>query len=505
MPENADKREVLRFPFLLLIFLHFSFSAIAAPAIPCAPAETLRALMPAMPEGKKIAAWGFVRGIERGSLGQISKDSDAFEFFELALKRRAPLQSGSLISSLTSGKPLNAIQTRQFIEAVSIEFRENFHSRLAQKKIPVGSSFQEYALRAYQGPGQDYIDAWKKLGFWAEGETLRRPTYGEIATRLRSLQDELGVPAEHRLAITAVYQHPFTNQVHFHALDRPLGSGLDVPTGERFLSNSEFFQAIDQGLMLIEAETHDLGHVIAWTLNPNVFAEVKKLAHLHLKNPADEALFFRLHWAAENLALPRAKDVDALRPHFLSKITKGRSDQTLSAQEHFNQIKKVVNQKPFEEVAEYAEKFLEPRYRKAFEPYGGAPAQFGEVESVWTNERNQSMRFFEDRTPVTEWNFRGKDYRFSGTEINQEQPLNLAAEIRHVLFYKGLPSEAKEAQIKNLVARMEFALDELSKIPAESLVQSFSAPQKIRQRSRVAEILKILRGEHSSLYRIYTQ
>lgn len=58
------------------------------------------------------------------------------------------------------------------------------------------------------------------------GEEIASPTYGDIASGLRKLQNELQVPFKQRLSLTAVFKDPFNDKLHFHALDRPIDQGL---------------------------------------------------------------------------------------------------------------------------------------------------------------------------------------------------------------------------------------------------------------------------------------
>jgi hypothetical protein len=441
-------------------------------------------------------------GMALATTGKLALEDRRLPVFESALRRRQPKRAAAIIEAMRNARPLEKEEYRILVDAVFREIREAAHTNLQKAKFPIHRNFREAAKIAYAFPGR-LEEVWQKLGFRFVGDEFVSPTYFEAAKNLSAVAEEFGVPEELRIKLTAVFQEAFTSEKRYHAIDLPLSEGSDVQTGQRFLSTPEFLEAINSGLMPIEAEGHDLAHAVVWTLHPDVFREVKRLGELHIATPKDEALFFRLNWASEVFSLPDASRIQRAKALFLSQEAWGAVDSSVSVEARFALVEKALSRKTYSEIATYAEEILAPNFRSYFEPYGGGPGQYGEMQNVWTDGHRQIERFYEDRTPITSWKHsQWGSFQYSGRDLSEGQLENLGAEIFVVIHGLRLSPAEKERRLRDLVARMELVLGELSRLSPAATLKMFGESRAARTNSRFAEVLRLVRGEHSTLYRV---
>ena len=440
--------------------------------------------------------------IDLGAAGKIDPKLWVVRELETALRRQAPGSAGPLIRKLEGSIPFTANEHQVLDAALTREYREYRHISLQSRAFHTSPSVVDYGAESFRNPSTALDRAWVSLGFRNEGDEVIRPTYREVAVNLRRLQDRFHIPTGSRLELTADHLESDGVTHRYYALDEPIPDGRDLPTDETYLTTPEFFRLLDQNKMTVQAGSHDLAHAIVWTVYPAVLDALRALAHWAFAHPNDEALSFRLEWASEALVLPDTDRVTEFLPQFRSREA-WRFPMSIS--DRWTKIRAEIAATDPAELEIYAAAFV-ARYRKLFVPYGGAQAQYGEMERTITNAPRQLERYYLDRFPVLEWTHRvlNKTFHYSGRDILEEQPNQLADELRSLISDTRLEPDVRLSRIRDTVGRMELILGSLSGSDPVRVLHLFGDTPESRRASDLAEVLRITRGEHSTLYRVLT-
>lgn len=446
---------------------------------------------------KETSYEGMLLGLNRAKSGH--SDHEIWgSMFTQALSRHTPSYAPVIIAKIRSKSPLNDIEFQHLLESSYREFRVAKHISHQEEPIKGGGSFQEAAWAALRNPKSERDRLWKEVGFIAlEEGKIQWPTAFEVAKKLKAYQERTGVPVEDRVGLTHVYSETHGAKFRYHSLADPLPPGLDiVPRDKNFLSTKDFYEMLNQGLMSIVRRTHDLAHAMVWSRHPKVFRAVKELGRKHLENPNNEPLYVRLEWAAEAFSLPNSTGT-LLKPSFW---TQSRNLPVIDA---MARLEKQISQISDEKLMAYAKLELIPRFASRFEPYAASAEQYGEMRNFIDSAR-QIERFYSDRTPITEGrNSDGRVFSYKPKDILEEQPSNLVHELEWLMSSSMNNGELPVAKIRDLITRMEFTLGMLSNLDPAQTINLMGGTQSERINSVFAEVLRLVRGNHSTLYRAF--
>ena len=124
------------------------------------------------------------------------------------------------------------------------------------------------------------------------------------------------------------------------------------------------------------------------------------------------------------------------------------------------------------------------------------------MADAWRDSFWLQLSFYETREaagPATSPD--GNEYRFQTTKVLQEQPSNLVGELALLLEDEEETTET-ERRLRDTVARMELVLAELTDKDPVEMIALFGASREKRCAARLTELMGIVRGQHSTLYRI---
>ena len=257
--------------------------------------------------------------------------------------------------------------------------------------------------------------------------------------------------------------------------------------------------ALEKNLVIVERSTHDVGHVIGWTAFPGVFKGIKRLGRMLLGNPNDLSLRLRFYWASEFLILGNPRVRSEATSEFLSRSA--WNSRRMSLTERFVRVAQEVNQASRTELYEYIHSKLLDRYTHWFIPVGGGQVQYGELDGLLRKD----MPNFAENALRRLRNVPDPPQAISSLTIRLEQP-NLFGDLLLALISKSAGTgNENEAEIRDLVARMEFFAGSLAELTPEQVIETFEMPVEQRRAATMTRIYGITLGEHSDLYRILNE
>ncbi len=447
---------------------------------------------------KETSYEGLLSGLHNAKFGKGSLEhwTDAFTY---VLARHSPQNAAVIGVKIQSRTTLTDAEYKQLFESSIKGFRAAQHIQHREETIKFGVGFRDEAWEAIRNPKTERDRLWKEVGFipLEEKGSFRWPTIFEVATKLRAYQNQTRVPAKDQIGLTHVYREVNASEFSYHSLADPLPGGTDlVPGRKSVLSTKDFHEMLGQGLMAIERGTHDLAHAMVWSRHPKVFKAVKALGRKHLENPKDEPLYVRLEWAAEVFALPNSTGT-LLKSEFWTHVRK------LKVTDAMEELKKQIAQIGDERIMAYAKTELIPQFTARFEPYSASAEQYGEMGATAKPAR-QVERYYSERTADS--NVQSSDglaTKYKARDILEEQPSNMVHELKWLMSSDAERIPFRIPMIRDLITRMEFSLGMFSSFDPAQVITLMGGTQSERFSSDFAEVLRLVRGNDSTLYRVF--